>query len=132
MPPETPALSQQRTRPLDADERAELNELRDLRARVIGFGGDDFTIAPWIDAHKLHKDEPYIGCPFCRDEFVRRNAADDQRLEAWREGFDAAGDLVDVAAAAGHARPELARAVAHSRDDLEARYVERMEAETDA
>jgi hypothetical protein len=63
-------------------ERAELEVLRDLRARVIGFGGDDFTIAPWIDAHRFHKDEPYIGCPFCHDQFVPRADLDDARTKA--------------------------------------------------
>lgn len=56
---------------LTADERAELAALRDLKQRVIGFGGDDFALMPWIDAHQHHADEPYIGCPFCRDQFVR-------------------------------------------------------------
>jgi hypothetical protein len=60
---------------LEEAERAELEVLRDLKARVIGFGGDDYTIAPWIDIHRHHADEPYIGCPFCRDRFVLAGAA---------------------------------------------------------
>lgn len=55
---------------LTVNERAELETLRDLRQRFIGFGGNDFTIAPWISAHRLHADEPYMGCPFCRDRFM--------------------------------------------------------------
>jgi hypothetical protein len=55
-----------------SEQRAELEVLRDLRERVLGFGGDDYTLVPWIDRHKLHVDRgrPYIGCPFCRDRFV--------------------------------------------------------------
>lgn len=55
---------------LSDQERAELELLRDLRRRVIGFGGDDYAVMPWIDAHRHHADEPYVGCPFCRDQFV--------------------------------------------------------------
>lgn len=64
------------TDPLTTDERAELQLLRDLRARVIGFGGDDYTIMSWEAAHRIHesKGEPYIGCCFCRGEFVRKPA----------------------------------------------------------
>jgi predicted nucleic acid-binding Zn-ribbon protein len=58
--------------PFDDEERAELEMLRDLKARLISFGGDDFTLAPWVDVHKRHKDEPYIGCPFCHPGFVER------------------------------------------------------------
>jgi hypothetical protein len=25
---------------------------------------------PWVDPQPVHGDEPYVGCPFCRDEFV--------------------------------------------------------------
>jgi hypothetical protein len=55
-----------------SEQRAELEVLRALRHRVIWFGGDDYTIRPWIDAHRLHVDggRPYLGCPFCRDRFV--------------------------------------------------------------
>lgn len=58
------------TKPLDSDERAELELLRDLRDRVIGFGGDDYAVTPWVMAHRYHADKPYIGCPFCRDKFI--------------------------------------------------------------
>jgi hypothetical protein len=51
------------------EERAELHALRDLRQLVIGHGGDDFTIQPWISRHRRHDENPYIGCPFCRDKF---------------------------------------------------------------
>lgn len=57
------------------EERAELELLRDLKARVIGFGGDDYTLMPWVAAHRLHAEEPYIGCPFCREKFVLAEAA---------------------------------------------------------
>jgi hypothetical protein len=56
--------------PLNEDERAELHALRDLRARLVGFGGDDFTLMPWVEAHRHHAEKPYIGCVFCRDRFV--------------------------------------------------------------
>lgn len=67
------------TQQLSSDERAELELLRDLKQRVVGFGGDDYTVMAWVDAHRLHADEPYIGCPFCRDQFVakRELLADD-------------------------------------------------------
>jgi hypothetical protein len=52
-----------------ADERAELELLRDQAQRLIVFDGGPELMA-WCDRHRLHKDEPYIGCPFCRDNFV--------------------------------------------------------------
>lgn len=57
---------------LSSEERAELHALRDFR-QTVAFVDDDGSavIRPWIDAHKTHADEPYIGCPFCRDKFVR-------------------------------------------------------------
>jgi hypothetical protein len=54
------------------EERAELEILRDLRERLILFGGDDFTVASWESAHSKHANEPYIGCVFCRDKFALR------------------------------------------------------------
>lgn len=49
-----------------------------------------------------------------------------ERIAAWREGYDAAANLIDVAAActpgaAGRAMAGLSRTVAESRDELEAR-----------
>lgn len=55
---------------LTTDERAELELLRDLRARVIGFGCDDYTIMSWEAAHRIHERRPYIGCCFCREKFT--------------------------------------------------------------
>lgn len=55
---------------LTSDERAELHALRDIAKRLVNFGGDDSVLMPWIDAHRHHADEPYIGCVFCRDKFV--------------------------------------------------------------
>jgi hypothetical protein len=56
---------------LSTDERAELEALRDLHARY-AFTDDagQNILMPWIDAHHRHEDEPYIGCPFCRDQFI--------------------------------------------------------------
>lgn len=55
--------------PLSTDERAELEILRDVAQRLIGFDGGA-EVMDWATRHKLHADEPYIGCPFCRHEFV--------------------------------------------------------------
>lgn len=54
---------------LTTDDRAELEMLRDVAKRLIGFDGGA-EVMPWVDAHRHHADEPYIGCVFCRDQFV--------------------------------------------------------------
>lgn len=56
---------------LSVDERAELAMLRDVAGRLLNFDGGA-ELLPWVHAHRHHQDEPYIGCPFCRDEFVRK------------------------------------------------------------
>lgn len=60
---------------LTLDERAELELLRDVAQRLIVFDGGA-EVMPWVDRHRHHGDAPYIGCPFCRDRFVLREASD--------------------------------------------------------
>lgn len=42
----------------------------DINERLIMFDGGP-ELMSWYDRHRLHRDEPYIGCPFCRDQFER-------------------------------------------------------------
>ena len=87
----------------DLTERAELEALRDVTQRLLNFGGDDTVLMPWVDVHRRHADEPYIGCPFCRDQFVP--AAERDRLrtenERLRAGAEQARRLL-AAALTGH------------------------------
>lgn len=53
---------------IDEKERAELQLLRDQAKRLLNFDGGP-EVAPWWAIHRLHETEPYIGCPFCRDQF---------------------------------------------------------------
>lgn len=55
-----------RTEQLDAAIR---RQDEDVRQRLLIFDGGPQLMA-WENAHRLHADEPYIGCPFCHDEFV--------------------------------------------------------------
>lgn len=72
--------------------RAENRLMHDKLERLIVFDGGA-ELQPWVNAHKLHRDEPYIGCPFCHDQFVLRSAAE-AREEALI-GLAATGDLLD-------------------------------------
>jgi len=59
---------------LTAADRAELELLRDVAGRLITFDGGA-ELMSWEAAHRRHRSEPYIGCPFCRDHFVLREEA---------------------------------------------------------
>lgn len=69
---------------LSATDRAELEMLRDVAKRLIGFDGGA-EVMSWEAAHRRHRLEPYIGCPFCRDKFARIGAPpeiDDAAVES--------------------------------------------------
>jgi hypothetical protein len=59
------------------------------------------TVMSWLDAHRLHGEEPYIGCPFCSDRFIERTVAG----ESWKS-FSA---HVNTAIAQGYARATTGR-----------------------
>lgn len=44
----------------------------DVRQRLRIFDGGP-ELMSWENAHRLHRDEPYIGCPFCQDQFVLKS-----------------------------------------------------------
>ena len=81
--------------PLRRDERAELELLRDNQRRLIGFDGGA-ELMSWLDVHKLHGKDPYIGCPFCRERFGLRELPRDgerpteemiERVRDWLDTF---------------------------------------------
>jgi hypothetical protein len=49
--------------------RARLRIAEDTLQRLIVFDGGG-ELMSWQSAHRKHKTEPYIGCPFCHDQFV--------------------------------------------------------------
>lgn len=51
-----------------------LSDFKDLLAFVDDAGQP--VMKSWEQAHRHHKDEPYIGCVFCRDQFVKQARAE--------------------------------------------------------
>jgi hypothetical protein len=87
----------------DLTERAELEVLRDAFKRLINFDGGA-ELMPWVAAHRMHKTEPYIGCPFCRDEFVTVAEVEEMLREVSR---DYAGAHVNAGSVVGTVRKRL-------------------------
>lgn len=73
-----------------AIERALLRVDADVRERLLIFDGGP-TLMGWVDAHRHHKDEPYIGCVLCYDEFVPK-ANYLTAVEALREALELADE----------------------------------------
>lgn len=81
------ALGLAQSATLTTDERAELELLRDVAQRLIQFDGGA-EVMDWATRHPLHKDDPYIGCPFCRDHFeLRPESRAGRRVEGAGEGI---------------------------------------------
>ncbi len=59
--------------PASAVERALRRLDEDTRQRLLVFDGGP-QLMSWEQAHRHHADDPYIGCPFCHDRFVLRDA----------------------------------------------------------
>lgn len=55
-------------------EAAKLAQLEDWKRRAIMFDGGPELLSHQ-QMHRFHVDEPYIGCLFCRDQFVPAAAA---------------------------------------------------------
>jgi hypothetical protein len=71
-------------------------EVESIRKRAVLLSDDTVaTVMSWYDAHRLHKTEPYTGCPFCVSEgkFVLRAKLDEARvaLERVRDGVPLTG-----------------------------------------
>lgn len=78
---------------LNRTQRAELQALRDNQQRLICFDGGA-ELMPWEAAHRHHRGEPYIGCLFCREEFVPLSrAVEAEALAArYREALERIAD----------------------------------------